>query len=159
MLEYRLWQDFRGHCDAVFRKREQLRTEFVANLAGNRTRALELCEEVERAAAQTGSALLEATPEHPAVAHRFDAIGELPRADQRELYGRFEQALKQITAGASRQRAQEAAQSFENLLAAARHIQHFGWAVAEGRDAAEHDALRQAAETFIAGICALAQGR
>jgi hypothetical protein len=151
-LEYRLWQDFRAHCDAVFRKREQLRTEFVANLAGNRARAVELCEEVERAAAQSGPALLETTRNIPQWRASFEAIGELPRADQRELYGRFEQALKQIAAGAARQRAQEAAQSFDNLLAAARHIQQFGWAVAEGRDAAERDALMQAAEAFIAGI-------
>ena len=151
-LEYRLWQDFRAHCDAVFRKREQLRTEFVANLAGNRTRAVELCEEVERAAAQSGPALLEATRNIPQWRASFEAIGELPRADQRELYGRFEQTLKQISAGAARQRAQEAAQSFDNLLAAARHIQQFGWAVVEDRDEAERDALMQAAEAFIAGI-------
>jgi hypothetical protein len=147
-----MWQDFRAHCDAVFRKREQLRTEFVANLAGNRVRAVELCEEVERAAAQSGPALLEATRSIPPWRAHFEAIGELPRADQRELYDRFEQALKQITAGAARQRAQEAAQSFDNLLAAARHIQQFGWAVAEGRAAAERDTLMQAAEAFIAGI-------
>ena len=151
-LEYRLWQDFRGHCDAVFRKREQLRTEYVTNLAGNRARALELCEQVERAAAQAGPALLEATRSIPQWRASFDAAGELPRADQRELYGRFEQALKQIAAGAARQRAHDAAQSFDNLLAAARHIQSFGWAVAQGQDAAERDALMQAAEAFIAGI-------
>ena len=38
------------------------------------------------------------------------------------------------------------------MLEAARHIQAYGWAVAQGAESSDRDSLKQAAETFIAGV-------
>ena len=49
-LEEPLWNEFRTHCDNVFRKREQAHAEHAASLEGNKARAVALCEELRQVA-------------------------------------------------------------------------------------------------------------
>jgi hypothetical protein len=76
----------------------------------------------------------------------------MPRADERVLHDRFERALNLCQAKVSQQRARETEQSFTNLLEAARHIQAYGWAVAQDAASSDRESLKQAADTFLAGV-------
>jgi hypothetical protein len=150
--EQSLWSEFRELCDAVYQKRQQAYAEYTAALEANKAKAVTLCEDVERIAALSGAALLEGGAKISEWRTAFDALDEMPRADARSVQERFERALDRCKAQMARQHLHDAEQSFANLFEAARHIQAYQWALARNAVAADRDALKQAAETFIAGV-------
>jgi len=81
----------------------------------------------------------------------FEAVGELPR-EERGLKGRFERALERVKASISAQRARDKERSLEDLLEAASRIHAYGRAVSQAAPIAEREALKQAAEIYIAGV-------
>jgi Domain of Unknown Function (DUF349) len=150
--EQPLWEEFREQCDAVFHKRQQAYVEYAAGLEAGKAQAEALCEEAEGAANLSGAALLEGVGKIPQWRAAFEALGEMPRANQRALHDRFERALNLAQANLSRQRAREKEQSFTDLFEAARRIQAYGWSVAQDTAPSDREALKQDAETFIAGV-------
>jgi hypothetical protein len=150
--ERALWDEFRRHCDAVFRKREQAHAEYAAGLQANKARAAALCEEVEEVAGRSGAALTTGAATLAERRAAFEALGELPRGEERALKARFDRAVDRVRAAVSRQRASEKEQSFADLLEAARLIHAYGWSVGRAASASEREALKGAAETFIAGV-------
>jgi hypothetical protein len=150
--EQSLWTEFRAQCDLVFARRQQAQTEHIAALEANRAAALTLCQDAEQAATLSGAEFLQACARIPQWRTDFEAIGEMPRADQRSLRDRFEQALKRCQSRVTEMRARDRLQSFDNMLEAARHIQAYGYAVAQRAADPERDACKLAAETYIAGI-------
>jgi hypothetical protein len=150
--EQALWAEFRAQCDLVFAKRQQSQSEHVAALEANKAAALALCQEAEQSATLSGAELLEAAARIPLWRAAFEAIGEIPRAEQHRVRDRFEQAIKRCQAGLAAMRARDKLQSFDDMLEAARYIQAYGCAVAQRAAAAERDARKLAAETFIAGV-------
>jgi uncharacterized protein DUF349 len=150
--EQQLWDEFREQCDAVYQKRQQAYAEYTAGLEANKAQAVALCEEAEQAAVRSGPALLEGVGKIPQWRAAFEGLSEMPRADERGLHDRFERAINLCQAQVSQQRAREKEQSFTNLLEAARRIQAYGWAVAQDAASSDREALKQAAETFIAGV-------
>ena len=147
-----LWHEFHGHCDAVFQKRQQAFSEYAAALETSKAGALAICAEVEQVVAQSGTALLAGVAKIPQWRAAFEALGEMPRADERGLHDRFELALHNCQAALSEQRARDAELSFEHLFEAASCIRAYGRAVAQNADYLERAALKQAAETLIAGV-------
>ena len=127
--ERALWEEFRGHCDAVFRKREQARAEYTAGLQANKARARALCEEVEEVAARIGTRPATGASSAGRAARAFETLGELPRDEERALKARFERAVERVRGAVSRQRASEKEQAVADLLEAARRIHAYGWAV------------------------------
>jgi hypothetical protein len=150
--ERRLWEEFRAQCDAVFHKRQQAHTEYLAGLEASKAKAVALIEEAEQAAGLSGPALLEGAAKNAQRREAFEALSELPRAEERALHARFERALDLCRSRVAQQRAHDREQSFTDLLEAARRIQTYGWAVAQNSAPAESEALKQAAEIFIADI-------
>ena len=155
--EQPVWDEFRAQCDAVFQKRQQAYDEYTAGLETHKKQAVALCEEAERVAGLSGPQLLEGMAKIPQWRAAFEALGELPRADDRRLHDRFERALTRCRDQVSQARARDKEESFTNLLEAARRIQLYGWAVASeamepGSASTDREALKQAAETFIAGV-------
>ena len=146
-----LWHEFHGHCDAVFQKRQQAYSEYAAALETSKAGALVICAEVEQVVAQSGAALLAGVAQIPQWRAAFEALGEMPRADERGLHDRFERALDKCQARLAEQRARDAEQSFEHLFEAARLIRAYGSTVAQGADPREREALKQSAESFIVG--------
>jgi hypothetical protein len=147
-----LWEEFRGHCDAVFHKRQQAHTDYTASLQSNKARAVALCEEAEHLAGRSGADLLDGAAKMTEWRTAFEAVGELPRADERGLKGRFERALERVKASISAQRARDKERSLADLLEAASRIHAYGRAVSQASPVAEREALKQAAETYIAGV-------
>jgi Domain of Unknown Function (DUF349) len=147
-----LWEEFRGHCDAVFQKRQQAHADYTASLQSNKARAVALCEAAEQLAGRSGTDLLDGAAKMAEWRAAFDTVGELPRAEERGLNGRCERALERVKASISAQRARDKERSLEDLLEAASRIHAYGRAVAQAAPVAEREALKQAAGTFIAGI-------
>jgi Domain of Unknown Function (DUF349) len=149
--EQPLWNEFREHCDAVYQKRQQAHAEYAAGLEANKAQAVAICDEAEKAAGLAGPELLEGVGKIPQWRAAFEALGEMPGADQRALHDRLERALKLCQSNLQRQRARDKEQSFADLLEAARHIQAYGRA-ARIALSADRESLKQAADTFIAGV-------
>jgi hypothetical protein len=150
--EQSLWNEFRAQCDAVFQKRHQAYSDYTAGLEAHKAQAVALCEEVEQAAAATGAELLEAAGKVARWRAAYESLEELPRADARGLHDRFERALKLCQTRVSQQRVRDKETSFGHLIEAARQIRAYGWAVAQRGDSAEREALKAAAEAYIAGV-------
>jgi hypothetical protein len=150
--DQRLWSEFRELLDAVYKKREQAFAEYAAGLESNKERAAALCEEAERVAALSGAALIEAAAKIPDWRSAFEGLGEMPRADARGLQARFERALDLCEMRVAEQQQRNEEQSFTHLFEAGRQVQRYGWAIAQHADPAEQEALKQAAQDFIAGI-------
>ena len=146
-----LWEEFRGHCDAVFHKRQQAHTDYTASLQSNKARAVALCEEAEHLAARSGADLLDGAAKMAEWRAAFEAVGELPR-EERGLKARFERALERVKASISAQKARDKERSLEDLLEAASRIHAYGRAVSQAAPVSEREALKQAAEIYIAGV-------
>lgn len=145
-----LWNEFREVCDAVYQKRQQAHAEYTAGLEADKAKAIALCEEAERVAALSDTSLIEGAAKMSEWRTAYDALDELPRADARGLHDRFERALARCKDQVAHERLRQVEQSVANLFEACRHLRAYEWAVASAAPEAERDALKQAAETFIA---------
>lgn len=150
--DQRLWGEFREHCDGVFQKRQQEFASYTAGLDSNKAQALALCEQLEAIAALEGPELLERAATRAELRKAFEALGEFPRADTRELRNRFERALERCEAALKRQQARDAERSWDDLFEAADRVRAYRLAVARKLDTAQLDALKAAAETHIASV-------
>jgi hypothetical protein len=148
----RMWEEFRQHCDAVFQKRQQEHAQYCANLEVNKTKAIALCEDVERIAALAGQELSEGVKELPRLQEEFRTVGELPNTHARDLQKRLERALDKCESSIARERAQSDQRSWRDLFEAANQVRAYRLAVAENKDVGEIDAVRNAVEQYIAAV-------
>ncbi|HEY4211007.1 MAG TPA: DUF349 domain-containing protein [Steroidobacteraceae bacterium] len=146
----RLWSDFREQCDAVFEKRRQQSAEYSASLEANKAAAMALCETVEQLSSLAGAELLGASARLPQLRTDHESLGELPKADARELHRRFERAVERCEAAFANQKARDAERSWTELLDAADRVRTYRLSVVRDTDAAQCEALRRAAEEAIA---------
>ena len=147
-----LWDEFRSLCDALFQRREQAYTQYSAALEAAKTQAVALCEQVEQAA---GDSAEDRLPGHAKVAEwhaAFEALGELPRADARNLRDRFQRAVSRYEDGLARQDSRDAEAAESNLLEAGQQVRAYERAVMQDAPGAERETLRNAAEHFMAGV-------
>jgi hypothetical protein len=147
-----LWEEFRGHCDAVFQKRQQAHADHTAGLQSNKARALALCEEVEQVSSRSGRELKDGAAKTAEWRAAFEAVGELPRGEDRGLKGRFERALERLQKALAEQRLRDREKSLEDLLEVASRIHAYGRALATAAPAGECETLKEAAETSAAGV-------
>jgi hypothetical protein len=151
-VDQRLWGEFRQHCDAVFQKREQEFAAYTAGLDNNKTQAIVLCGQVENIAALEGAELMERARALVELRSAFEALGEFPRADSRDLRNRFDRALDRCEASIARQHARDAERAWNDLFEAANHVRAYRLAVARSLDTEKLDTLKEAAETCIASV-------
>jgi hypothetical protein len=150
--DQRLWEEFRRRCDAVFQKRQQELVDYTAELEANKSKAIALCEELERTAALSGPALQEKAKGLSDLRLAFETIGEFPRGGARELHSRFERAIERCQKSLAQQRVRDAERSWDDLFDAANHVRAYRLAVARSAESAETDDLRRAAEEHIAAV-------
>jgi len=150
--DHRLWEEFRRHCDGVFQKRQQEFATYTAGLENNKAQALALCEQLDKIAALEGPELLEQAGALGGMRSAFEALGEFPRAETRELRGRFDRSLERCEESIARQHARDAERSWSDLFEAANHVRAYRLAVARGLDTAQLDTLSAAAETCMASV-------
>ena len=143
-----LWNEFREACDAVYQKRQQAHAELSAGFEAAKAKVMALCEEVERLAALTGSSLVEAGARIAALRTEFDTLEAVPRA----LQDRYERALLRHETQLVERRRLDGEEAVIHLLLAARHVRECEWAMARDAPPAERQTVKQAAESFIAGV-------
>jgi hypothetical protein len=151
-VDQRLWGEFRQHCDAVFQKRQQESDAYAAALENNKTQALALCERLDQIASLEGAELLAQAGAMAELRSAFEALGEFPRADSREIRNRFDQGLERYKKSLARQHARDVERGWDDLFEAANHVRAYRLAVAHGLDTAQLDTLKAAAETYLASV-------
>jgi hypothetical protein len=151
-LDQSLWTEFREICDAVFQKRRLAHAEFAATIETNQAQVVALCEAAERVATLSGRDLLDGAAKIPEWRAEFDAVGELPSSQARNLERRFERAIASCEAQLAQLRARDADEAVAHLFAATRHVRALEWAVVQGAPAVQREALKQAAEAYIANV-------
>jgi len=149
-MDQRLWGEFRRHCDAVFQRREQELAAHAAGLEDNKAQALALCERLEQIAALEGAGLLAQAAAMAEVRSAFEALGELPRAEARELRNKFDRAVERCRKAFARQQARDAEQGWNDLFEAADQVRAYRLGVARELGAGQLDSLRSAAEAGMA---------
>lgn len=150
-VDQRLWGAFRQHCDAVFEKRQQESATVAAGLESNKAQAVALCEQLEKLAALEPPASLERATLVD-LRSAFETLGELPRADTRELRSRFDRGLKRCEAVIERQHARAAERGWSDLFEAADLVRAYRLAVARSEDTEQVDTLKSTAEARIASV-------
>ena len=150
--EQSLWSEFREVCDSIFQKRQQAFADHAAGLEAAKAGAVALCIEVESYAGSTPINPVEARARIPEWRAAFGALGELPRADSRNLRDRFDRAVGLCETAMAQLRERDAQQSLAQLFEACRHVHAYGLSVARGAQDDERAALKQAAESFITGV-------
>jgi hypothetical protein len=146
-----LWQEFRGHCDAVFERSSQESAAYGAALEANRARAVALCEDAEQIAALTGEVLTGEARRLETLRAEFESL-ELPRAAARELRHRFMRATERCRDAMQRQRADSARQGWTEAFAACACVRAYALAAIRQAAPDDLDALRAAAESAVAGL-------
>jgi hypothetical protein len=136
-----LWDEFRGHCDAIFQRSAAEAARDGAALAASEARARALCEELETIAARTGDDLHSSMQMQGAMRAEFDAL-ELPRKSARELRQRFMRAEGRCRDAVRREHAVAAQRAATALFDAASAIRAYAHAQLHGDDV---DAARTAA--------------
>jgi hypothetical protein len=121
-------------------------------LQTNKANAIGVCEELEKIAALSGQDLVQSARNLPDLRAAFEAAGEFPRGDARGLRGRFERALERCEESIGQQQARDAEHSWNDLFEAASRVRAYRLAVARPADVSERDALRQAAESYVASV-------
>jgi hypothetical protein len=150
--DHPLWEEFRQHCDAIFQKRQQEYADYTAALQANKSKAISVCEELERLAALSGAELVQGARNMADLRTAFEAAGEFPRADERGLRGRFERALERCEESVAQQQVRDAERSWDDLFEAANRVRAYRLAVAKQAGVEERDTLRQAAEAYLASV-------
>jgi hypothetical protein len=147
-----LWNEFRELCDAVYKRREQAFALYAAGLEAAKAHAVTLCEQVEQASSASPEERAGSSAKIAQWRAAFDALGEMPPADARGLHDRFERALSRVQTTLAQQDRRDAEAAVSNLFEAGRHIRSYERAVMRNAEPAEREALRIAADTFIAGV-------
>ncbi len=144
-----LWDEFRGHCDAVFQRSAQESAALGAALDSNQAQALALCVEVERIAALGGEDLRAAMRTLDEQRAAFDAL-ELPRQTARDVRQRFTRAAGRCADAVQHERAAAARRATAALFDAAGAIRAYGLARLRSED------VEGAHAAAIAAVAALA---
>jgi hypothetical protein len=150
--DQRLWGEFRQHSDAVFQKRQQDFAAYAAGLENNKTQAIALCEQIEQIAGLEGAELQARAGTLGELRTAFEALGEFPRADTRELRNRFDQGLERCRESVARQHARDAEHAWNDLFEAANHVRAYRLAAARSLDTSLLEPLKETAETYIASV-------
>lgn len=151
-VDQRLWGDFRRHSDAVFQKREQESAAYTAGLENNKAQAIALCEQLEQIATLEGVELLARAGARVELRSAFEALGEFPRAESRELRNRLDRGLERCEKSIALQHARDAERGWDHLFEASNHVRAFRLAVARGLDTSRLDTLKEAAEIYMASV-------
>jgi hypothetical protein len=147
-----LWEEFRGLCDAVYKRRDEAYAQRTAALEAARTQAVALCEQIDQATSAPVQDLAVARARTAEWRAALETLGELPRADARTLHERFEHAVARYETSLSDQDRKDSEAATSRLLEAGRHIRACERAALQDAELAEREALKSNADAFIASV-------
>ena len=122
--EQALWKEFRAACDTVFARRQAEQQAADTERQDHLQHKRELCAELEALATVEPEQLTEARARLPTIQQEWDTAGPVPKAEQRALDQRFENALRQFARHEHALRRDSARQTFQRLHQRARLCAH-----------------------------------
>ncbi|MEO8466611.1 MAG: DUF349 domain-containing protein [Gammaproteobacteria bacterium] len=146
-----LWEEFRQHCDAVFKRSAQESAAYGAALDANEVQATALCENLERIAELTGEPLASGVKQLNELRTQFEAL-ELPRVSARNLHQRFSRATHRCGEAMRRDVAVAARRGWTDLFSAAAQVRAYALATALEQPPANCETLRASAASAVADL-------
>jgi hypothetical protein len=146
-----LWEEFRGHCNAVFERSAQEYAAQAVALDSNVERAGALAGELERIASLEGDALREGFKGVDAIIAEFEALS-LPPAQARGLAQRFERALGRCAQLRDQDRARAAQRAANGLFDAAAAVRAYAQSRTDGAAEEVLAAQRDVVAVALAGL-------
>ena len=116
--DQKLWKHFRKHCDAVFEKRKQQSAEFKAELNANKTKVMDLCQELNQLSSGDLDTLLVNRERVQAIRQEFNELGSLPKANVKDLQKRMRDAQDKFEQAIKIKKAEAKAGAWNSLLTA-----------------------------------------
>ena len=118
--EQALWKEFRAACDTVFARRQAEQQAADTERQDHLQHKRELCAELEALATVEPEQLAEARARLQTMQQEWETAGPVPKAEQRALDQRFENALRQFARHEQALRRDSARQTFQRLHQRAR---------------------------------------
>ena len=148
-----LWEEFRGHCNAVFERSAAEAAAFEAALTSAATRAGEIITEIERVAGLTGAELRDGLKTLEALQAEFETL-DFPRAQARDLYHRLQRGLDHAQDALHRDRAQAVTRAWADLFETAAAIRRYDWTRREDTSEETLSPLKEAVSERLAALAA-----
>jgi len=111
-----LWQEFRVSCDAIFAKRHQETEALKEERQAAKQQANTILQELDSIMALGGDEFLAARQRQESLAEAFQAVGELPRDDAKQLVQRFHQVTEQLQAKIQKERQASVARAWQEVF-------------------------------------------
>jgi len=146
-----LWEEFRGHCNAVFERSANEAAAFQAALSVAAERATALIAELETIAALEGEPLREALKGLEGLQQEFATL-DLPRQQSRDLSQQFYRMIERCHDALQHDRARAVLKAWSDLYDAAAHIRAYGYAEHSGESAEQLETRRTAVQASLAGL-------
>ena len=119
--EQALWKEFRAACDAVFERRQAEQQAADDERQHNLARKQALCAEIDAlATGDSEDQLSRARDRAQAIRREWEAIGPVPKAEQRESDQRFETAIRRFDQRQQSLRRASVREAFQRLRERAR---------------------------------------
>lgn len=130
-----LWKQFRAHCDAIFEKRNQENEALKEEREQTKQQAEQLLNKLEAYMSLEGEAYLNARPEVDQTSTDFKHLGELPRADSKALFERYNNIMELLQAKTQRERRVLGEQTWRSIFAIADRLRQLELLQTTGEDA------------------------
>ncbi len=148
-----LWEEFRGHCNAVFERSAAESVAFAAQLEAAVVRAQAIIAELERIAQLTGTELREGVKTLESLQQEFDGL-ELPRSNARELHHQAHRMSDRCHEAVHLDRARAVNQAWADVFTVASDIRGYGWALHSQASEDAVSALQGALNERVAALAA-----
>jgi DNA repair protein SbcC/Rad50 len=111
-----LWHEFRGHCDAVFAKRQQESDAHKAERLAAKNQAMGIIEKLQLLLNSDSEAFNNAKNQLETLIAEFQSIGELPREDAKDLSNKFDRTIAEIHTKADREKQLSATKIWHDIF-------------------------------------------
>lgn len=115
-LENKLWKRFQAACDGTYQRRDAERKEQDAERNANLQQKQALIEELTGAATASDAELLANAAALPRIRQQWEAIGWVPRKEEKGLESRWRSAQQQFTSARKAAEARAHASEFDNII-------------------------------------------
>lgn len=135
--DQKLWKLFRGHCDAIFQKRDAEFAEVNAKRSEELAKAKALLQKLDDILKKTGAEFNEAKKAVKEIKAEYHTVGELPKSEQNKVRESFNKKLEQIDDKGRQERKTAIKASWNALFEVADSVRAYELAVLSGSAADE----------------------
>lgn len=150
-VDQKLWQNFRTACNKVFERRSEQSSAFKAELQEHKQQALKLIEQVKSLCSTESKELASKRDEVEQVKQAFEALGALPKVEQKQIQSDFSKQVDCFYQALKNQQSSEKNKKWQDFFLLGESISAYELAMA-AKDAKVVDELEQKIEQKIATL-------